>query len=276
MKKRSASFIPMAQRPGVFTQPWRTLRSIGALMMREMTTTYGRSPGGYIWAFLEPIGTIVVLTAVISLGLRLRQPSLGVNFAMFYATGLLSFSMYQRTQGKVAQSISYSRALLRYQAIRFFDTIAARVLLNFITQASVMLIIFAALTSIYDTRTQIDIRWVMLSMVMAASLGVGLGLINALLMPLFPVYASLFGILTTPLFFLSGILFIYEDLPAGAQPFAWFNPLIHVTGMMRRGFYPQYDAEFVSPMYVFTVALILAVIGFALISRYFRFVVDRS
>ncbi len=276
MKNRPANFIPMAQRPGRLTQPWRTIRSIIALILREMTTTYGRSPGGYIWAFLEPIGSILVLTLVISLGLRLRQPSLGVNFAMFYATGVLVFGMYQSTQSKVAKSISYSRALLRYQSVRFFDTIIARVILNFITQASVMLIIFAVIAGFAETRTQMDFRFVLLAMMMAAALGAGLGVINALLMPLFPVYASIFGILTTPLFFTSGVLFLYEDLPSGAQGVAWYNPLIHITAMMRHGFYAQYDAEFVSPMFVFTISLVLGVIGFALISRYYRYVVDRS
>ncbi|MEL6475009.1 MAG: sugar ABC transporter permease, partial [Pseudomonadota bacterium] len=29
-----------------------SLRSIIALMLREMATSYGRSPGGYLWAVL--------------------------------------------------------------------------------------------------------------------------------------------------------------------------------------------------------------------------------
>ena len=32
-----------------------SFRAIGALILREMATSYGRSPGGYIWAILEPV-----------------------------------------------------------------------------------------------------------------------------------------------------------------------------------------------------------------------------
>jgi capsular polysaccharide transport system permease protein len=276
MKQRPVGFIPMAQRPGAFTQPWRTIRTIGALMMREMTTTYGRSPGGYLWAFLEPIGSVLLLTIVISAGLKLRQPSLGISFALFYATGMLVFAMYVRMQQKIAQSISYSRTLLRYPSVTFFDAIMARFLLNLLTQGAVMLVVFFGIMMIFETRAIITMPYILYSMAMAASLAMGVGLINAFLMPLFPVYASVFGIMTTPLFFTSGVLYLYEDLPTFAQDIIWYNPLIHITAMMRRGFYAQYDGEFISPAYVFSVSFVLALLGYILISRYYRVIVDNS
>jgi capsular polysaccharide transport system permease protein len=276
MRQKPVGFIPMAQRPTAFSLPWRTARTIGALMMREMSTTYGRSVGGYAWALLEPVGSVLMITMVISAGLNLRMPSLGVSFAMFYATGILVFLMYSRMQNKIAQSIVYSRALLRYPAVKFFDTIVARFLLNLLTQTAVMVIIFAAIMLFFETRTNVDLRWVLLSIAMAAMLALGIGVLNAFLMPVFPIYASVFGILTTPLFFMSGILFLYEELPKFAQDVLWYNPLIHVTAMMRRGFYSQYSAEFVDPAYVFSISLVMLLIGYVFVSRYHRMIIDRS
>ena len=46
------------------------LRVILALMLREMTTRYGKSTGGYIWAFAEPLGMIAILSAVFSMAIR--------------------------------------------------------------------------------------------------------------------------------------------------------------------------------------------------------------
>ena len=37
---------------------------------------------------------------------------------------------------------------------------------------------------------------------------------------------------------MSGVFFVFEDLPHEISNFLWFNPLFHVTGQMRRGFYP--------------------------------------
>ena len=65
--------VPPAQKPAL--QPSRpnrrfaSLRAIGALILREMATTYGRSPGGYAWALIEPVVGTAVLTSAESAGL---------------------------------------------------------------------------------------------------------------------------------------------------------------------------------------------------------------
>ena len=47
-----------------------TPRTLVALVMREMSTTYGRSALGYLWAILEPVAGIMLLTAIFSLAFR--------------------------------------------------------------------------------------------------------------------------------------------------------------------------------------------------------------
>lgn len=276
MRSKALGMMDRARRPGTFSLPWRTTRSIGALILREMTATYGRSPGGYIWALLEPIGGVLILTLVISEGLSLRKPALGVSFAMFYATGVLAFGLYGRVQIKVAQALFYSRALLRYPAVRFFDAIAARFLLNVLTQMAVMMIVFGGIMLLFETRAYIDLPAILLSIAMAAAFGLGVGMLNMVFMAYSPVYTSIFQIATTPLFLISGIFFLYEDMPRAAQNILWYNPILHAIAMMRRGFYAQYEAEFVSPLYVFTVALVLMVLGFVLISRFHRQIMARN
>ena len=39
---------------------FRMVRTVIALMLREMSTTYGRTPGGYVWALMQPLGSIIV------------------------------------------------------------------------------------------------------------------------------------------------------------------------------------------------------------------------
>ena len=144
-------------------------RTIVALMLREMSTTYGRSAMGYLWAILEPVAGIVLLTAVFSLALR--QPSIGISFPMFYATGLLPFSFALTIAGKVSQSISFSRSLLGYPAVTFVDAIVARVLINGATGLLVGYLVFSALMFFYDTRTEPDVFGIALSYAMALVFG---------------------------------------------------------------------------------------------------------
>ncbi len=101
-----------------------TPRAIGALILREISTTYGRSPGGYIWAVLEPAAGIALLTLVFSIGFR--TPPLGASFALYYAAGILPLMMFTELSGKLAQTIQFSRALLVYPRVTFLDALIAR------------------------------------------------------------------------------------------------------------------------------------------------------
>lgn len=74
------------------TRAFASLRTISALVLREMATTYGRSPGGYIWAILEPVGGIALLSILFSLAFL--HPALGSNFQLFYASGLVPLTVF--------------------------------------------------------------------------------------------------------------------------------------------------------------------------------------
>ncbi|MEO0465145.1 MAG: ABC transporter permease [Pseudomonadota bacterium] len=251
-----------------------TLRTISALMLREMATTYGRSPGGYIWAILEPVGAIVILSLAFSL--ILRSPSLGTNFAMFYAAGYLPFSLYTTLSAKISQSIRFSRPLLAYPSVTYMDAILARLFLNLLTQITVFYIIIIGLHLIYDLRTIFDFSAIALSLAMAAAISVGVGVMNCFLISIIPIWESIWLIVNRPLFILSGILYIYEDLPPIGQDYLWYNPLMHVTGVMRTGFYSTYDAPYVSVTYHFSISLVLTVLGLILLGRYHRYILNEK
>ena len=243
-------------------------RTVTALMLREMSTRYGRSPGGYIWTILEPVGGVAMLVLILVVGLRIRSPSLGVNFPIFYATGVLSLLLYLRMSGAVANSITYSKALLSYPGVTYVDAILARFLVQLLTMLVVMYLVFGGILLLFETRTLLDLPAILLAVAMAATLGLGIGCLNAYLFPTFPLWESFWGILTFPLFLVSGIFYIYEDLPPVGQQILWYNPLIHITGQMRVGFYPTYAPSYIDPVYVFAFGLIPMALGLMLLRRY--------
>jgi capsular polysaccharide transport system permease protein len=252
---------------------FKTSRSVTALVLREMATTYGRSPGGYIWAVLEPVAAISVLS--IAFSLALRSPSLGTNFIIFYASGYLPFSLYMDLSAKIAASLNFSRALLQYPAVSYIDSIIARFILNGLTQVMVFYVLVFSIRLFFDTGTVLDFKPIVLSMVMASALGLGVGCLNCFLMSAYPVWRSIWTVVTRPLFLISAVLFILEDAPPTFQKVLWFNPLTHITGVMRTGFYPTYEATYVSVSYVFGVSLILLVAGLLLLNRYHADILEK-
>lgn len=244
------------------------MRAIGALIMREMSSTYGKSPGGYLWAIAEPVAGIFLLTAIFSVGFR--TPPLGTNFAIFYATGMVPFLMYMDLQGKVASSIRYSKRLLTYPAVTFTDALAARIIVNGITQLLIAYVIFVGIYFALDTRTDPQIIGIAISIMMAFALAIGVGTINCFLFEAFPWWQHLWSIVSRPLFLASCIFFIFDDIPQPYRDWLWFNPLVHIVGQMRRSFYPSYSGDYVSQIYVFGIGAGLTAIGLALLIRYHR------
>lgn len=250
---------PPSQNDGLRSPPFLTLRTVTALMLREMGSTYGRSPGGYVWAIVQPVGAIFVLSLAFSL--LFRSPSLGTSFILFYSTGYLPFDMYNQMLIKITSALKYSRAMLAYPRVTWLDIFIARFVLNTITLLTVFCVVIIGILILSNTHTIITITPILLGLSMAAFLGLGVGLMNCLLDGLFPVWTILWRIAMRPMFMASGVLFIFEDMPRFVQQLLWWNPVFHVTGLVRMGFYNTYHGSYISLQYGFGVALVLTAAG---------------
>lgn len=260
---------PSASPPKLYkSQPFASLRAIGALVLREMSTSYGRSPGGYLWALLEPLAGIALMTVVFSA--LLRTPPLGNNFAIFYATGTLPFTLFNSMHNKIAQSLSYSRPLLAYPTVTYLDAILARFILNVMTQFMVAYLVFSGMLLVFETRTTLDLPVIIEAFGLTALLALGLGTLNCYFFTRFEVWRFAWSIMMRPMFIISGIFFLFENMPQQYQPYLLWNPMLHLISLTRRGFYANYDAIYVSKTYVLVVALTSLAFGLVLVRRHHR------
>ena len=260
------SYVETYGAPIPVRRRFATCRSVTALMLREMVTTYGRSPGGYLWAVLEPVAAIALLAFAFSLAFR--APSLGVSFPLFYATGYLPYMLFHDVSSKTATAIRFSRPLLNFGAITWLDVLSARFVLNLFTHLVIGALVAGAMLLLLETRAAPDVSDIVLALAMAGLLAAGAGVLNAYLFLAFPAWERLWLIVTRPLFIISGVFFLFEDVPQEIRDFLWFNPLFHVTGQMRAGFYPTYDAAYVSPVFAICLGLGLMLLGLLLLARH--------
>ncbi len=263
----SSSEIPAPAAP-LKPRRLKTPRTILALILREMSTTYGRTPGGYFWAVMEPVAAITLMTFVFSAALR--SPSLGTSFGLFYASAMMPFQLYMQLSNKLSNSLSFSKPLLRYPGVRYTDAIIARFLLNLVTHIAVSYLLISLIMLLFRIETILDLPTIITAFALAALLGLGVGCLNCYLITRFPMWGTLWSIITAPMFILSCIFFIMEDIPSQFRDILWFNPVAHITGLMRRGFYPTYEASYVSIPYVLCFGLITLALGLLLLNRYHR------
>ncbi|ARO15476.1 cell surface polysaccharide export ABC-2 transporter permease [Ketogulonicigenium robustum] len=251
----------------------QSARVILALTLREMSASYGRSALGYAWAFIAPLGIVGLLA--LGFSLVVHAPPLGRDFMLFYATGFLPFEMFLQITHRIKDSLRFSRPLLSYPRVVWIDIVIARLILQLVTQSAVFTVVVAALLLTRDTGATLQFGAISTALAMAALLGLGAGLLNCALIAHLPAWDRIWGILARPLFFGSGVFFLLESLPPAAQSVLWLNPLVHVTGLMRHGFYPSYAATFVSLAYGFGLALAAIAMGLVLLRHGYSKAVSR-
>ncbi len=270
----SATDMPPPQSPGSgLNQRFRTLRTVLALMLREMSTRYGRSPGGYIWAILEPMGGVLILA--VGFSLLLRNPPLGNSFILFYATGFVPFILYQNVSNTVARALTFSKPLLQYPIVTWIDPIIARFVLNALTSILVGYIVLFGVLMMTESRALLDVGPIVEAVGLLLLLSLGVGMLNCALFGLIDAWEVIWSVLMRPLFIASGVLFLYEDMPRGVQEILWYNPLFHITGIARTGFYPTYEASYASGLFVVGFSLIVLFLGTVLLHRYHRDILTR-
>lgn len=238
------------------------LQVIFALVMREMATRYGRSAGGYVWALLEPLGFIVLMTAVFSQ--VIRTPPIGSDFGLFYATGYLAFHVYVDISSAVSGAIAFNRPLFAFPRVTLLDALLARLALQTLTASFVSIVILAGFVLHSSEPVRIAPGPILTAAALAALLGAGVATVNSVLFIYSPTWQKIFGIVNRPLFIISGIFFLYEDMPPEVRAALWWNPLVHVTALMRQGFYAVYEPSFVSVVYVALCGLTLVMLGILL------------
>ncbi|MES0883000.1 ABC transporter permease [Roseibium sp. SCP14] len=240
----------------------RQLAITGALIIREMTTRYGSKIGGYVWAILDPVLTIAILTTVFSA--IARVPPLGRSFAFFFATGYVAFYMYRSLSDQVSQSVEVNRPLLMYPVVQIYDTIIARSFLQIITLFVVTLVIFGSFR-IFLGYYHINLAPILLASLISITLGIGVGMSNIVWFHLNSTYQQIWDIINRPAFLVSGVFFLPESLPPTIREVLMWNPLVHIIGLFRSGFYPTYRASYVDLPYVIGLAVFSLVFGFVLI-----------
>ena len=239
-------------------------RVLFALVMREMATRFGRSAIGYLWAFIEPVAFIALLSVFFSQ--IAHSPPIGRSFPLFYATGFIAFSFYSDIAGLTGRSVQVNRPLLNYPAVTALDTVLARLALQALTGLTVAAVVFAGIFAAFDDPVHVAPVPLMAAFALGALLGLGVGLVNVTLFALSKGWETVYGVISRPLVFVSCVFYTFESLPLFAREILWWNPLIHLVGLLRTGFYPVYDGAHVSGLYVLAVALALIVTGLALMS----------
>jgi capsular polysaccharide transport system permease protein len=231
-----------------------------------MSTRYGRSSLGYLWAVAEPCGMIFALSLAFSL--MSRRPDLGESFVVFFATGFLSFNFYRNTADYLFGAAKQNKALLKYPNVNIYDSLVARLILQSLTNCLVAALVLGGAVLATGETVRPDFAEIAPALGAAALLGLGAGACNAVLFPLYANWERIFSILHRPLFLVSAVLYTPEGLPPAVTELLAYNPLVHVVSGFRAGIYPLYEPRLDLLAYPALLGLGLLCLGLLLLRRH--------
>ena len=235
-------------------------RVIFALILRETRTRYGKTRLGHLWALFEPLAHMLTFAAIFSF---MGRPSpLGGSVALLILTGLFPFSLFSNMSTQLMNAVEANKVLLSYPHVTPFDVMAARIILEVLTQVVVFvfMLFILATQGLWDMRIDNSLELIIVILVCTA-LGTGLGLINSVLTFKFPSYAQTFGILMRPMYFMSGIFFVISYMSTDIQNILYYNPLSHLIEWFRSALYISYESSFLDKKYVLNFTMTILFFG---------------
>lgn len=237
------------------------LRVVAALVRRETRDQFGERRLGYLWAVIEPglhLGMYMMMWTYI---FRRYNP-VGGSMPLFVATGLIPYFLYYKLATYLSSAIESNRSLLNLPPVKIFDVVTARAIVEATTYLLAGLALLMILLALGDGRA-IPKYPVTLAeaIVVIVTFGFGVGMINAVLKQFFQAWPMIFMVSLAPLYLLSGIFFVVDEVPRPARDYLLYNPLLHLVIWFRSGFYPHYSEAYLDRTYAITWSLSALVIG---------------
>ena len=124
-----------------------------------------------------------------------------------------------------------------------------------------MIIFYTTLIFAFDVTRPTRIEVVMSAIGSAGLLALGGGITNAVLVRLWASWRQIEGLLSRPLFFISGILFIPGVFPPSIRDILAWNPILHIIEWIREGYFPNYVSTVLDKQYLFGWIGVLLVFG---------------
>jgi capsular polysaccharide transport system permease protein len=236
---------------------------IYALLLRELSSRFGKSRGGFRWVLVEPVAHLLV--PIVIFGFIRQRLMPGVEYPVFLVYGFLPFLLFKAICLQIVDGTNAAQGLLSYRQVLLMDVFVAKALAHGVIQAVVFVIVLTGLGMLgYDV---LPLRPLELGGVLALTvvLAFGLGLLLAAIASIVPDARAVIHVMFMPLYFVSGILFPVTRFPDGWVQWMAINPVLHLVELSRvMGVEKYQPMRYLSIEYPVALAIVATVIGLML------------
>lgn len=220
------------------------VRVIQALMLRELTTRFGRENIGFLWIMAEPL----LFALLVGLLWRATKGPLeyGVDIVAFVVTGYIPLVLFRSTVTRAVSSFTANGSLMYHRQIKVLDLILVRFLVELIGHMMAYLLIAIGLGVLGLFPWPYDLGILILGWLYYAVFTFSLTIVVAPLSELSEILEKLVPVSTYLMIPFSGTFYLVSALYPSAAEVALLSPPVHGMEMMRYGVFgpsidPHYD-----------------------------------
>lgn len=242
---------------------WRDV--IFALFAREIRTGFNDKLG-LSWAVINPILFILMLSFIrgrLSGGDTHSMPTF-----VFMAYGMLFIQTFLQTLSACISSIKKNKALYAFRQVQPISSLIAASIFELLVKFFVVLGIYLVMLLMGIELRIDDPVMLIFNGVLLWWFATMLGLIFAIGVMFVEELNKIQGLLTRPLFFISGVFFSLQDVPREFWPYLNWNPILHAIELSRYAAYQSYGHEGVSQNFLMMCVLVTT---FLALSIYYSF-----
>ena len=235
------------------------VRVIGALLLREVITRYGRHNIGFLWLFVEPMIFTLGITALWTATQSAHNIRLPI--VAFAVTGYSSVLLWRNMPNRLVGAIEPNLALMYHRNVKVIDVYFARLALEALGASisfSVLAICFIAMGWMQWPE---DIGKVLLGWFMLAWFGASLAIFVGTISERTDLVEKVWAPMTYLTFPLSGAAYMVDWLPAAAQQAVLYLPMVHGVELLREGYFGSAVRAHYDIVYMASACLGLTFIG---------------
>lgn len=256
-----------ATTPGVIESLSSHLRVVKALAVREMQASNSSYVYGYAWAIAEVCISLTALT-VLKVFIHFLSPP-AMPPVLFLLLGGIPWFTFHNTATGMLQVVSQRRKLLLLPHVTPLDIMLAKATSVLCTYGSVFIVALVSADYFESGGVPRSAAGLVLVYLMCWIMGMGFGLTLMPLVRVFPPAQKLLGIIWRFGLILSGVYFTISSIPSNYWGYLTWNPMLHVSELMRTYWFSSYQTPIGNPFYLAVCTFGLFILGL-LLERYVR------
>ncbi len=210
-------------------------RVIGALLMREVITRYGRNNIGFLWLFVEPMLFTLAITALWTATRSVHGSDIPI--VAFALTGYSSVLVWRNMPGRCIKALRPNASLLFHRQVKIIDVYLARILMENIAASTSFVVLGVLFWTIDWLLPPEDALQVLGGWLLLGWFGASLAMFLGALSESFDVVEKLWAPFSYLIFPLSGAAFIADALPERMREIVLYLPMLNAIEYLREGYF---------------------------------------